>query len=263
MTLADLDQRMEAEVERHFRFFGDEGLLEHIIWDLEGRTVIDERRSGILDLAKRIRYRDHYRLLGSATGPNVLGVAQEKYDAFRTAQSRRDLERKVARQAGISPAWKMVLWIPSPKMRLKIAEVLVQQDDGLIRPLARALPSDRDRATGDQDAALIVERHMQLWALRVYAPADVRNNVKQCDRILGFLQEELGLPLTRWDGVAVVPIARQVANDLREQRNWSQGQTDAAERRISDVAAKGEFGKYDDLLELFSDEDPEEGTPTP
>lgn len=258
VTLTDLDNRMEAEVERHFRFFGDEGLLEHIIWDLENQPALDDRRKGILDLAKRIRYRDHYRLLGSATGPNVLGVAQEKYDAFRTAQSRRDLERKVARQAGISPAWKTILWIPSPKMRLKIAEVLVQQDDGLIRPLARALPSDRDRATGDQDAALIVERHMQLWALRVYAPRSIRDNIKQCDRVLGFLQEELGLPLTRWDGVPVVPIARQVANDLREQRNWSQRQTDAGERRISDAAAKGEFARYDDLLELFAEEDPED-----
>jgi HD superfamily phosphohydrolase len=256
----DIDQQVRTEVERHFRFFGDEGLLEHLIWELQNQAELDDREKGILDLAKRLRYRDHYRLLGQASGPNVLGVAQEKFDAYCTAQARRDLERKAAKFAGLTPAWHVVLWIPSPKMRLKIAEVLVQQEDGLIRPLARALPSDADHAGGDPDAALIVERHMQLWALRIYAPKDVRDvDPKVGDRLLGFFAKELGVPLTRWDGVKVEPISQQAANDLSDQRHWDSDQRRKAAEALEQKAAKSDFTTYEDLLALYTEDDDEEG----
>jgi hypothetical protein len=140
-------------------------------------------------------------------------------------------------------------------MRLKIAEVLVEQEDHLIRPLARALPSDKDHATGDLDAALIVERHMQLWALRVYAPFEVRENEEQSKRLLGFLRQELGMPLTSWDGEPVEPLARLAANEIgdRQSPRWSGSERRAAEKIIEDRAAKGEYERFEDLLDWTDD----------
>jgi hypothetical protein len=258
-SVADLDRLARDEIERHFQFFGDEGLLEHLIWSLQekGEDVdLDERELGILSLARRINYRDHYRLLGQASGPNVLGVAQEKFDAFGGAAERRKLERRAAKFVGIDPAWQVILWIPSPRMRLKIAVVLVQQEDGLIRPLARALPSDTDHATGDEDAALIVQRHMQLWALRVYGPADIRDDSQKCDRLLAYFAQELGLPLTRWDGEEVESLPRLAARAEVERRGWGWSESDI--RRLADDieqrAARSDYERFDDLLPA-TDED--------
>ena len=256
---------VESELERHFRFFGDEGLLEHMIWELETKAAtapLDEREQGIYELARRIRYRDHFRLLGQASGSGVLGVAKEKYDKYRTAAARRNLEREAARIAGISPAWQVVLWIPSPAMRLKIAEVLVQEDK-LIRPLARGMPSGDDQSpSGDRDAALIVDRHMQLWALRVYAPSELRTDDEEFKRkaklLLGYLQEELGVPLVRWDGEEVESLARLAAIEIGDERGWSEALRRQAEHQIEDKAAKGEFTVYEDLLDWPDDEEPGE-----
>jgi HD superfamily phosphohydrolase len=253
VTSAQLDGLVQDEVERHFRFFGDEGLIEHLVWHYTEAAQTDERESGILELAERIRHRDHYRLLGQASGANVLGVAKEKFDAFGKAATRRALERNAARFAGISPAWQVVLWIPSPSMRLKIAEVLVQQEDGLIRPLARAVPSDQDHATGDQDAALIVQRHMQLWSLRVYVPPELRlQEPKKCDHLLGYLSRELGLPLVRWDGVPVESCERQVANELGDERGWTRAKRREVEKTLIDRAARG-VSTYDELYRLVDE----------
>lgn len=254
-AVADLDRRTQEEIERYFRFFGDEGLLEHLIWTLKEKKTgfgLDEREDGILKLASRIRYRDHYRLLGQASGPNVLGVAQEKFDAFGTAAERRQLERRAARFVGIDPAWQVILWIPNPRMRLKIAEVLVQQEDGLIRPLARALPSDTDHASGDEDAALIVQRHMQLWALRVYGPAQIRADSKKCDRLLAYLSQELGLPLTRWDGEEIRDLARLAAEEVAERGNhrWSAEEVRHRAGQLGQQAARGNYQRFEDLLDL-------------
>jgi HD superfamily phosphohydrolase len=253
-SVAELDTQVEAELERHFEFFGDEGLLEHIVWTLREKrdaSGLDEREEGILELARRIRYRDHYRLLGQASGPSVLGVAEEKYRAFGSADARRTLERQAAKFAGIDPAWQVVLWIPGPRMRLKIAEVLVQQEDGLIRPLARALPSDTDHATGDEDAALIVQRHMQLWALRVYGARSIRDNSEKCNRLLAYLKQELGLPLVRWDGAEVRDLATLAAEEINDKRRdkWSAAEVQTLADEIRQRAARGDYERFEDLLD--------------
>lgn len=218
-VVTEIDDEVRDEIELYMRSFGDEGLIEHLLWELEHRTKPNDREKGLATILQSLRNRSHFKMLGHFGGSLGLRVAAEKYQAYRTAAKRRELERAAAKWADIDPAWQLVLWVPPPKMRLKEAEVLIDDHD-VIGPLAAAEP----------DANQIVERHKRLWAIRVYVQAAYRDGPysAQGERALSYLATELDVPLIRTaDGVVVKPRHSLVADDVG--RRFKMSASDAAE----------------------------------
>jgi len=259
----ELDNRIDQELERYLTFFGDEGFLEYLIWTLretpevwipkrlvepgkpDEAVRLDERWDGVRRLAERIRYREHFRMLGYARGPEALDVAGEKYEAYGGPAPRRALERRVAKMAQIDPAWQVVIWLPSPTMRLKQAKVLVKEGQ-VIRPLA----GEEGGVVGDEDAAMIVERHKQLWALRVYGPKRLRApaQVKICERVLSYIGRELNVPMRRWDGQPVPPPHVLAAQEVGDERRLLREEVATLASALS--AARTEAETFEELLNM-------------
>ncbi|HZT67928.1 MAG TPA: HD domain-containing protein [Acidimicrobiales bacterium] len=188
-TLKALDAEVASRMESMFLSFGDEGVLEHLIWTFRIQPPATERQEGIADLASRIRNRDHFRMIAHAGGREVLPSAGDKHAHFGSAGKRRELERSATKWADIKPSWSVVLWVPGPNMRLKLADVLIE-DRGMISKLV-------DRY---EDAAIIARRHQELWAVRVYANDEVRLDEDAREIVLARLRDEMGLPFLNSQG---------------------------------------------------------------
>lgn len=242
-----LDRLVEDELEQHFMFFGDEGLLEHLGWSLrqERQTrqadgaEVDERWIGIQELLERLRFREHFRMIAHAGGQQVVPAASDKYNQFGSAEQRRNLERRAAKWASVDPAWQIVLWVPGPNMRLKLADVLIE-DSGMIYKLAERY----------DDAMQIAKRHQELWAVRVYASAAVAENQQTRDRVLAFLRDEMTLPFVQSDGRQVVSSNRLVAEEIAAPAGLSRHQIHIVERKLDQAAARSEASTFEDLLEV-------------
>ncbi|MCU1392862.1 MAG: superfamily phosphohydrolase [Ilumatobacteraceae bacterium] len=230
----ELDLRVSARLEELFLSFGDEGLIEHIIWQSKATTAPDERQHGISDLANRLRNRDHFRMLAHAGGREVLPAANDKHKQFGSADARRKLERLAARWAGIDPAWGIVLWVPGPKMRLKLADVLIE-DRGMISKLVERY----------EDAAIIARRHQELWAVRVYATDDVRLDEDAREIVLAKLRDEMGLPFVNAHGEPVITTSRLVAERVGAAHRF--GRSKIAKLESHGIAAKAESMTFEDL----------------
>jgi HD superfamily phosphohydrolase len=236
-----IDAAVEQELERHFTFFGDEGLIEHLIWTLRaGERKLDSRWRAILRLAEMFRYREHFRMLAHSGGPAVVNAAEDKYAEFGSASKRRILEQSAATWVGLDPAWQIVLWIPGPDMRLKVADVLVESE-GMISTLAAF----------SEDARTIARRHEQLWTVRVYAPATIRDDPSLRDRLLSFIQDQTGLPFIQSDGRRVISTNQLAAEEVVSAIGLERKKVEVITRRLEQVAARTEdVGTYEDLLTM-------------
>ena len=226
--LLALNNAVSADLEELFTFFGDEGLLEStLIYDLRHREDLDERWSGILELAERLRYREHFRMVAHAGGPEVAPSAADKHAQFGNARARRDLERRAARWVGVEPAWRIVLWIPGPKMRLKLADVLIE-DRGMISTLERS----------NADARQIAVRHEELWTVRVYVDPDLQSDPDTLSRIVSFLYDEMGLPFLYNDGRRAVSSSQLAAEEAATRLRLSRAATTGLEQDLKEHAAE-------------------------
>lgn len=235
-VIARLEQQVSNELESLFTFFGDEGLLEHLIFELRHGDRRDERWDGILELAERLRYREHFRMVAHAGGPQVAPAAADKHSQFGSAEQRRKLERRAARWAGVDPAWKVVLWVPGPKMRLKLADVLVDDRD-VISTLERQ----------NVDARQIAVRHEELWTVRVYVAPDVGGDTTKRNRVTSFLRDEMRLPFVYDDGQPAVSSSRLAAEEAGHIVHLDPARIAAVEQGLDQRAARGER-TFDDLL---------------
>ena len=248
-TPDQLENETAAELERHFRFFGDEGLIEHLIWDLDersrvlqanGEADIDERWQAIKVLAEQLRFREHFRMLAHAGGPEVIPSARDKYEQFGSAEERRKLERAAAKWAGLDPAWKVVLWVPSPEMRLKLADVLIE-DRGMISTLAARY----------DDARVIAKRHEELWTVRVYAAPELRADERMVNRLLSYIHDRMKLPFYKADGTPVISSNRLAAEEVASEvgTRLTREQVEQVAADLEQVAARSESDKtFEDLL---------------
>lgn len=188
-----------AAIEREFLRRSDDGLLEHVRDRASVRRT--KRSEAAATLSEAILNRDLYKILGHASGSRDLAIADEVFERFaRDAAARRALESAAADFAGLDSGWNVVAWIPSPTMRLKVAEVLVHTGEQYVAPL-----SDVELASQQ-----IVEQHKRLWAVTVYAPAATTG--EQGDAVLAFLGDRMGLRFMRRDGRGV-PTVDEVAVD--------------------------------------------------
>jgi HD superfamily phosphohydrolase len=230
----EIEQDMKDELENEFRQWSDDGLLEHLQQLAESRPQ-DDRWSAIADLTGAVLSRQLFKPIGHANGPDAIALAESLYERWGGPQERRDLERDAAEFAGLPHKWHIVLWIPNPAMKLKVAEVLVD-DGGQIMPLSRF--------TSDGDG--IVEAHKRLWAVEVYVHPGVRDDQPMTDSLLAFLGQRLGVAFKRTDGSEVPDPFTLAIGAISDERRLNQNER----TQLLDLvpAAKGDGGTYRSLV---------------
>jgi HD superfamily phosphohydrolase len=237
---SDAIERIRAAVEEHleatFTARSDDGLLEHVA-DQARQVPADRRSRGIETLAVGVLNRDLFKLIGRADSRADMALAQEKFDKFGRADARRQLERSAARLAGLEHGWQVVIWLPNPDMKLKVAGVLVDNDDGVA-------PLDRIEDASGQ----IVEQHRDLWAISVYAHASVQDplSTRTADVLLSSLRTDMDIRLLRWDGEPVPTTDELAANVIAERGHLSNGARESLLRLVP--AAAGGTPTFADLL---------------
>lgn len=177
--------RLEAEFLQH----GDDGLLERI------RQLADEpaEHEIVAPLVERL-HRDASGLASALLRRHLFSVAGRVglkdapgrllFEQYGAAERRIALQDDAQRFAELGREPKVLLWLPDPKMRLKLAKVLV--DDG--RHI-NEFNFFEDARGGRGDDIYRADRH--LWALWVF----IRRDVPQEDReaVLIYLADRLGV----------------------------------------------------------------------
>lgn len=182
---ATVRDQMELEVRRR----GDDGLLEWLHdWSTRGNAANDRRRAAINRLTAGILERKLFKPVAHvpdvSPGPRVL------YERYKNGNLRRVLEQAAARFAGIEGAWRVLLWIPAPTMRLKIAEVLVDTGKGIRRFVDQ-------ESRGDRRGADIYDAHRGLWAVTVFVEASIRDDEERVEAIRAYLSAEFEVRVDR------------------------------------------------------------------
>ena len=145
------DRIVRWRLEQLLLTYGDDGLLEQLSLQ-EGRQ--SPSRAACRELAARLLDRQLYRHAANAADAYA---AADLYKAFGSAQKRADLEREAAHHAGLSADWHVILWVPGPDMRLKLAEVLVDHGKGIAK-FVDFSPKGSD----------IYQDHKHLWTISVF-----------------------------------------------------------------------------------------------
>lgn len=191
---------VRARLEEVFCTRGDDGLLEYLL-DLTRRH--SEMKAD--DPARNCRLVAVHRLVRALLGRRLYALAgrvsrggapaETLYKRFGNADKRRCLEQDAERYAELdcerytalhgSP--KVVLWLPDPKMRLKLAEVLVAHG-GTVDSFVEY------ERHGAQRGSDIYDAHSRLWALWVFIHRDVSDDDRLV--VLAHLARELGV---RWE----------------------------------------------------------------
>lgn len=231
----EVTHRVREQIEAEFLARSDDGLLEHLAMTAAASGT--RRGSAAAKLAKDLLDRRLYKILGHAASQEDRAIAEETYRKFaEDPKDRRNLEQGAARFAGLQHGWEVVVWLPSHKMRLKVADVLVQRGTS-IAPLSRVEPT----------SMAIVEQHQRLWGVTVYAPDHVRDDVLKSDAILAYLGDQTGLTFRRPDG-SVVPSRQELAVDrvLAELHGARPSRDDLLQ--IAAAASDKSEGTFDSLV---------------
>ena len=170
------------DLESLFLRHGDDGLLEHILLETESAT--DKRMAAVHELASALLNRRLYKLIGQIRDRSVAKRLYREFGGKKGLAAKRRLEIDVAREANLDEGWHIVLWIPKPDMRLKQAEVLV--NDG------RSIAELRETSDGQNRGDEIYKAHQALWATSVYVHSDVKCNDERRDVVLAILEKRLG-----------------------------------------------------------------------
>ncbi|HMI80193.1 MAG TPA: hypothetical protein VK480_00240 [Solirubrobacterales bacterium] len=165
-----IERAARWELEELLLRYGDDGVLEHVADEgVEPGTAAE--------LANKLLDRDLYKLAANAVGP---AGAEDLFAKFGKARARRELEKDACRHAGIVKDWHLVLWIPDPDMRLKLAELLVNDGHGIAK--------FKDKSPLGSD---IYEAHKALWTVSVFVHPEV--STEQARSALAKLGQALGV----------------------------------------------------------------------
>jgi HD superfamily phosphohydrolase len=173
-------------IDRVMTEHGDDSLLEYLK-GLPREYGVENpdkpRRHAVSQLAADLENRRLYKRRARQT---KTGIAPEAFvDKYGSPPMRRRLERRAAAFAGIDKAWWVVLWIPPAKMKLKPADVLV--DDG------KTIQKFVEREGGQGRGTEIYRDHEGLWAVCVYMHPQV--SARQAQLALASLAADLETPL--------------------------------------------------------------------
>jgi HD superfamily phosphohydrolase len=178
--LGKIEVEVRAEMEKKFQQLGDEGLLdflvglpEHAPADLPRPLLRASKR-----LAEDLRDRNLFRAAEQIGAGGV--SAQDVFEDYGSPADRAELEAEAQKFAGLGSEPRVILWIPPTDMRLKHAEVLVQQETGV----APFVTYERSRSRRGSD---IYDAHERLWKAYVFVRRDVEpEKVKMVAAYLGW-----------------------------------------------------------------------------
>jgi HD superfamily phosphohydrolase len=175
-----LQEQVKWEVEARICRLGDDSLLEYLAGTLgssDGDPALNDK---VRAMAGDLLNRRLYKRAAQAAGT---GGKKRLHELFGGRSKRRELERDAARFAGV-PEEQVVIWLPDPRMRLKVAEVLVDYGQG-VAPFNEY--SDQGRE--------IYADHENLWTTTVFVHKEVVNAHKE-PVILARLAERMEV---EWD----------------------------------------------------------------
>jgi HD superfamily phosphohydrolase len=239
-----IEDRVSAEVERLFRTRSDDGLLEQLAELPADARPGGARREAVRNLASDLLDRRLFKRAATAGGTGDRALADDIYAKFGSAQQRREIESAAMTFAGLPKEWRLVLWVPEPRMRMKIANVLCD-NNGHVAPL---------HAIGDNDSDRVLEQHKRLWSVVVYAHPDLRSTIatpqgrrqqRQLMAALSYVRDRMDLALTDWEGLPV-PTRRRFAVELVGE--YGQLPRDRREKLVAAQSAALGAGTADDLL---------------
>lgn len=239
---AELLEMTRADLEDRFLSHGDDGLLEWLRdWGMEADPTTDGRRAAIGRLATDVLNRNLYKQIGRADEAADIALSDQVFTRYGKRDRRRELEEQAARWAGLDHRWQVVVWLPPPRMKTKVAEVLVDYN-GRVNQLDRMYP---DRVKHIYDA------HRSLWGVSVYADRAVTSTEREI--LLAYLGDKLGVRFLDASGVAARAVATLVTEALEKELS---SLDEAARRAIatqvlqqSVVAHAGEAASFADLVQ--------------
>jgi hypothetical protein len=241
-VLEEVDSLVAGSVEDVFVRWSDDGLLEHLAMTADNAVEAGgagaRRQIGIATISRMVLNRQLFKSLGRADSDADLANAKATHKRFGPPEERRRLEEEAATFAGIKPRWKVVLWIPSPKMRMKVADVLVDLD-GRVAPLA-------EMHTTNSRANAIVEQHRRLWGVGAYVHPDVTRPLQR-RAALAWLKDEMGLGFLDASGTPAESVADLITTTLSDQLGLS------AEERFSvrKLAASSGLGSEETFVSML------------
>jgi HD superfamily phosphohydrolase len=147
-------KRLDEELSR----FGDDALLQHL-QDLPHTLGPPARTQAVQRLARGVATRRLFKLVDAQK--NVPRGPRATFERWGRPDERRKLEEEAAEWAGLEHRWQVLLWIPPPSMRMKIAEVLVDDGAGILTFFQY---EDKGKKRG-QD---IYDAHEALWEIAIY-----------------------------------------------------------------------------------------------
>lgn len=187
------ERARQLRLEQEFISHGDDGLLERMqrlrVEEPESALVrplvagLNERSAALADAVLR---RDLFTVagrVGLADAP-----AHQLHDRYGDAPDRIALQDEAQRFAELGKDPKVLLWLPDPGMRLKLAKVLV--DDGSHISEFNRFEDARGRRGDD-----IYRADRALWALWVFVRRDVP--AADCEAVLVYLADRLGVAWER------------------------------------------------------------------
>ncbi|HEX8688978.1 MAG TPA: hypothetical protein VF729_01915 [Solirubrobacterales bacterium] len=185
--LGEVEEEVREEMEKHFRQLGDEGLLDFLA-QLPERAAPDLPRPLLrasARLAEDLRDRRLFRVAERIGAGDV--SPDDVFEDYGEPAERAKLETEAQVFAGLGAEPKVILWIPPSDMRLKLAEVLVQQETGI----APFVTYERSRSRRGSD---IYDAHERLWAAYVFVRRDVDD--RQEKMVAAYLGWRMGI---RWE----------------------------------------------------------------
>jgi HD superfamily phosphohydrolase len=227
-----VDALVTSEVEDRMLRHGDDGLLEYILEANAGAAATKDRRKfAVHALAEALLNRRLFKLIGRCSDRTLSKELFERFGAAAHLRECRQIEEEVSSFVGLQHRWHVLLWIPSPKMRLKAADVLV--DDGS----TVAVLQHRDRI-GENRGREIYDAHESLWSIGVYAHPDVAQNSELCHQVLAWLSVRLGG--IQWEGLSEQPsLSKLAAREVGRQRKLTVAEVERLASTAQDIAAHG------------------------
>lgn len=241
-----VDSAVRRELETVFTGSGDDGLLERMAGlgskGSSGESSVIQARRRLLrqsaSLARQLLDRDLFRMAGRVGAQDA--PADALYGKFGEASAREGLERDATRFAELGDDPRVVIWLPEPKMRLKLAEVLVRHQ----RSVSPFVEYERTRSGRGSE---IYDAHSRLWAMYVFVHRDVPPDDELV--VTTFLAGATGV---RWerhgefgsdpqDWSVRLAISRETGLPLRSE------QTDALVERVRVAATRSPTVAFSDL----------------
>jgi HD superfamily phosphohydrolase len=234
----ELSADIKRQVEERVRGLGDDSLLEYLAGNVASAADEPPTSKKVRALSNDLLNRRLYKRAAEAVGT---GVKERLFELFGERSDRRKLELEAARFAGV-PEEQIVIWLPDPRMRLKIAEVLVDFGQGVA-------PFNQYSDKGED----IYTAHRNLWTATVFVHRDIIQRQLE-PVILARLAELMGVEWDRYrpssaerpqDWPLCLAASRELGEDFIEDELRELLEAESAQK----VAHRSSGLTFDDLCE--------------